>query len=212
MGNLPHNVRCLVEAFNTSRSNGNIPNNPTYLHVFVPWGKGKADVTQGEHCQLWGTDHRVWGLGRLGWGSGPGPAELLELLFLETKQALPSSWSVLLWPNTASMFTLINIPHASKPSAFLSYHHNHWQWGPAPSNAKHWQFLHYSSVCWVLWAVRLQARAVAVRKDQTNAKAAAQYLLETNQRVKKTSKKLLYISEGKEDWKLIIQGTITVIS
>lgn len=122
MGNLPHNVRCLVEAFNTSRSNGNIPNNPTYLHVFVPWGKGKADVTQGEHCQLWGTDHRVWGLGGLGWGSGTGPAGLLELLLLETKQALPSSRCVLLWPNTASMFTLINIPHASKPSAFLSWH------------------------------------------------------------------------------------------
>lgn len=35
-----------MEVFNTSRSNGNIKNNPTYLHVFVPRGKKKADVTQ----------------------------------------------------------------------------------------------------------------------------------------------------------------------
>lgn len=116
MGNLPHNVRCLEEAFNTCRSNGNIQNNPMYLHVFVPRGEGEADVTQGRALPAVRDWPQAWGLG---WGTGAGPAGLLQLLLLDTKQALPSSWSVLLWPNTAAMLSLINIPHVSKPSAFF---------------------------------------------------------------------------------------------
>lgn len=46
MGNLPCNVRCLVEVFNTSILNGNTKNNSTCLHVLVPRGKQKAAGTQ----------------------------------------------------------------------------------------------------------------------------------------------------------------------
>lgn len=113
MGNLPHNVRCLEEPFNTCRSNGNIQNNPAYLHVFVPWGEGEADVTQGRALPAVGG----WGLG---WGSGAGSAGLLQLLLLDIKQALPSS-CLLCCGQTQhpSMLSLINIPRASKPSAFF---------------------------------------------------------------------------------------------
>lgn len=160
------------------------------MYLF-PEVKGKQMLPRGEHCQLWG-DSRAGGLaGQRGWFCwAPGAAPSGH----KTK-ALPSSWSVLLWPNTASMLSLINIPHASKPSAFF-------QLTPQPrtvgSSSSKCQTLAISPLFLSLLGslgCRASNKGYSCKEGSDKWKSCSSVSIRNRPASQKLSKKLLYISE-----------------
>lgn len=134
-----------------------------------------------------------WGLG---WGRGAGSAGLLQLLLLDTKQALPSSCLFCCGQTQhPSMLSLINIPCASKPSAFF-------QLSPPPravgSSSSKCQTLAVPPLLLSLLGslgCEASSKGYSCKEGSDKCKSCSSISIRNRPASQKPPKKLLYINE-----------------